>query len=131
MSTRFIWLCQKFVQIMSHLHLYCKRVRFNGGCSEFVQEQSLQADCKSAGPLEVKPDNVQEVLQVLEIGELWQELTIPHRISNPILSVDMVASTPFHCWTWKYYTYKLWYVAAPEVGGKLCGWTWEVFMATF
>lgn len=44
----------------------------------------------------------------------------PSQDFHPHSSVDMVASTPFHCCAWKY-TRKLWYVAAAEVGGKFCG----------
>ena len=37
---------------------------------------------------------------------------------------------PFHYWTCRY-TLRLWYIAAPDVGGSARGWTWDVFDATF
>ena len=38
------------------------------------------------------------------------------------------ATDPFHSWIYKYmYTHWLWCLAAADVGGKVCGFTWDDF----
>lgn len=110
-AVRFIWLCRVCASWASALT-----------ASGWTMEVVLSARAPEAAAVcgTVKPDNVKKYFRCWRCRWVMTGTNNPSQDFHPHSSVDMVASTPFHCWTWKY-THKLWYVAAPEVGGKFCG----------